>query len=525
MSADDGAVANAEEVCDGCGRPGHPRRRCTRAMRAALCAMPPTYRVPGAADRAPGHKAPLHARTRFVPPLSPLGLLEEATFSDPWKLLVCCKLLNRTSARQVRKILQDLFERWPGPQELASADTADVSLLIKPLGMSRRRASALQRFSLEFLEWKWETAKELHGVGKYGDDAYRMFCCGLWKPTDTAPTDRELLAYQQVPFSRVIVHPLVLLSAVDHSNRIPRAPDRRVVGVLLGQYRHGAVDVLSSFAVPFEEEGKVWFLDHNYLENMAHMCRKVNARETIVGWYSTGPKIRACDIEVNELIRKYTPHPVLLVTDMQLQDNLSLPFEAYVSVGEVIEEAGPDGVKKPVTAMSFRHLASEVGTLTAEEVGVEHLLRDIAQTSTGSVNLRIRDKAAALQSLRAKITEMKRYVEDVAAGRLPPNQRVLEKIQDVFNLMPGAAAVRGEAGKALVVKSNDMLSAVYLGSVVRSVIALHDLINNKIEYREAERKLDEKANAAQAPPPAPVTPSTTPAPAPAPAGDKPSSSS
>ena len=28
------------------------------------------------------------------------------------------------------------------------------------------------------------------------------------------------------------------------------------------------------------------------------MCRKVNVREKLVGWYTTGPKIRAGDLQV-----------------------------------------------------------------------------------------------------------------------------------------------------------------------------------------------------------------------------------
>jgi len=43
--------------------------------------------------------------------------------------------------------------------------------------------------------------------------------------------------------------------------------------------------------VPFEEDSQdpsIWFLDHSYLENIFAMFRKVNARERIVGWYSSG---------------------------------------------------------------------------------------------------------------------------------------------------------------------------------------------------------------------------------------------
>ena len=47
----------------------------------------------------------------------------------------------------------------------------------------------------------------------------------------------------------IVVHPIVLLSVVDHFNRLSRIGNqRRVVGVLLGSWRSGVVDVATSFA-------------------------------------------------------------------------------------------------------------------------------------------------------------------------------------------------------------------------------------------------------------------------------------
>jgi len=43
------------------------------------------------------------------------------------------------------------------------------------------------------------------------------------------------------------------------------------------------------------------------------------------------------------------------------------------------------------------------------------------------------------------------------------------------------------------VQTNDQLAMIYLGSLVRSVIALHNLINNKMSLREAERKEGDKS--------------------------------
>ena len=50
------------------------------------------------------------------------------------------------------------------------------------------------------------------------------------------------------PPEKVVLHPLVLLSVVDHFNRAAKGTRKRVVGVLLGDVAKGVVDVSNSFA-------------------------------------------------------------------------------------------------------------------------------------------------------------------------------------------------------------------------------------------------------------------------------------
>lgn len=77
-----------------------------------------------------------------------------------------------------------------------------------------------------------------------------------------------------------MVHPLVLLSVADHHARAAaRSANKRVLGILLGQDTGKSVNVANSFAVPFEEDEKdpkTWFLDHDYIEGMWGMFKKVN---------------------------------------------------------------------------------------------------------------------------------------------------------------------------------------------------------------------------------------------------------
>nr|SVE77101.1 EOG090X08WI [Daphnia lumholtzi]SVE77704.1 EOG090X08WI [Daphnia lumholtzi]SVE78332.1 EOG090X08WI [Daphnia lumholtzi] len=289
------------------------------------------------------------------------------------------------------------------------------------------------------------------------------------------------------PVKNVVVHPLVLLSVVDHFTRMSKIGNqKRVVGVLLGALRNkGVLDVSNSFAVPFDEDDKdksVWFLDHDYLENMSTMFKKVNAKEKIVGWYHTGPKLHQNDVAINELIREYCPNSILVIIDAEPRD-MGLPTEAYHAVEEVHDDGTP-------TSKTFEHLASEIGAEEAEEVGVEHLLRDVKDTTVGTLSQRITAQLLGLKGLLKQVRHIHEYLDQVIQGKLPVNHAVVYQLQDIFNLLPDVADQ--QFVKCVHTKTNDQMLVVYLASLTRSVIALHNLINNKLTNRDAERRKDEK---------------------------------
>ncbi|XP_043193100.1 26S proteasome non-ATPase regulatory subunit 7-like [Amphibalanus amphitrite] len=282
---------------------------------------------------------------------------------------------------------------------------------------------------------------------------------------------------------KIIVHPLVLLSVVDHFNRMSKIGNqKRVVGVLLGSWqKKGVLDVSNSFAVPFDEDDKdksVWFLDHDYLESMYGMFKKVNAREKIVGWYHTGPKLHQNDVAINELIRKYCADSVLIIIDAKPK-SIGLPTEAYVAYEEVHDDGTP-------TSKTFEHVPTEIGAEEAEEVGVEHLLRDVKDTTVGTLSQRITNQLVGLKGLLGQIRGIRNYLQQVVDGKLPVNHQIVYALQDIFNLLPDIT--HGDLVKSLYVKTNDQMLVVYLASMIRSVIALHNLIDNKLSNQDVEKK-------------------------------------
>jgi len=296
----------------------------------------------------------------------------------------------------------------------------------------------------------------------------------------------------------VTMHPLVLLSAADHYHRVARGTRKRVVGVLLGSARRGKVEAANSFAVPFEEDSKnpdVFYLDHNYLESMLAMFRKVNAKERIVGFYSTGPAIRPNDLRIHDIVKRFLPKntvtpPIFCIIDIR-PGRTSLPTTAYKVVEEVSTKDGQRQVK-----LTFAHVPSQMGAEEAEEVGVEHLLRDINDPTVSTLASLIKGKISGLATLTEKLFECKDYLEACVRGEQKVNPEIVANLQTIMNLLPNLNTE--DLVRSFIVKTNDMQMAVYLSSLIRSVIALHDLVNNRIteaaEAKEEEKK-EEPASA------------------------------
>ena len=82
-------------------------------------------------------------------------------------------------------------------------------------------------------------------------------------------------------------------------------------------------------------------MDHDYLDKMYRMFKKVAAKEKIVGWYSTGPKIKPVDIQINNLFRGLSnlgaaADPVFVIIDVNVKADV-LPTDGYVAVEETMD--------------------------------------------------------------------------------------------------------------------------------------------------------------------------------------------
>ena len=90
-------------------------------------------------------------------------------------------------------VVEVIFQRWPDAKSLSEADDAELTEVIRSLGMWKKRVNTLKKMSAQYHEGKWTDVLQLHGVGKYASDAYRIFVLGEWQSVE--PHDHALNDY------------------------------------------------------------------------------------------------------------------------------------------------------------------------------------------------------------------------------------------------------------------------------------------------------------------------------------------
>ena len=129
----------------------------------------------------------------YLAPRSPHDLIQEHYPGDEYKILTCCILLNQTSRKQLDKVVDEFFARWPTAESILSANHDSLVNVMRPLGFYNRRAKSLKKFASQYLSGNWESASDLHGCGKYANDAWMIFVKG--KAHDVEPEDHALNDY------------------------------------------------------------------------------------------------------------------------------------------------------------------------------------------------------------------------------------------------------------------------------------------------------------------------------------------
>lgn len=118
-------------------------------------------------------------------------IIQEVYSENPWKVLICCILLNQTNNKQVRPLIESFFIKWPNSFCVIPEHKEEIANFIKSTGFQNVKSDRIIKFSEEWSRGNRDP-KKLPGVGDYGMEAWRIF---VNKDVDFTPKDKKLRMY------------------------------------------------------------------------------------------------------------------------------------------------------------------------------------------------------------------------------------------------------------------------------------------------------------------------------------------
>ncbi|XP_050385999.1 eukaryotic translation initiation factor 3 subunit F [Argentina anserina] len=286
-----------------------------------------------------------------------------------------------------------------------------------------------------------------------------------------AKTERTVLQFS--PTLTAKVHPLVIFNICDCYVRRPDQTER-VIGTLLGSVLpDGTVDIRNSYAVPHSENSEQVALDIDYHHNMLISQQKVNPKEVIVGWYSTGLGVTGCSVLIHDFYSSEVPNPVHLTVDTGFSNGEGA-LKAYVSSNLSLsfgETKQRQGDRQLPLAAQFQEIPLDLRMVEAEQVGFDIL----KPTMTDKLPTDLEGMEASMERLLALIDDVYKYVDNVDEGRVAPDNNVGRFLWDAVESLPKLSPAVFD--KLVNDSLQDNMLLLYLSSITRTQLTLAEKLN------------------------------------------------
>jgi len=276
----------------------------------------------------------------------------------------------------------------------------------------------------------------------------------------------------------VTIHPVALFSILDHYLRRKDDQDR-VIGTLLG-VRTGSeadtVEVRSSFAVLHSETSEQVAVDMEYHRTMYELHHKVNPKEVIVGWYSTGSNLNTYSALIQNFYSQETaPHQAVHVAlNTGIEEGQQAGVKAYISSPVGVFPKPENCVFVPIPCELRFHQSEQSGVDLLTSTASLSLSPSAPQSPTSAspspplltqptTDLEILERS--IESVSAMLDRVLAYVRDVLSGEKKGDPAVGRYLMDTL----GAGIGTGDLEKGGFNASlQDTLMVSYLANLVRS---------------------------------------------------------
>jgi len=315
--------------------------------------------------------------------------------------------------------------------------------------------------------------------------------CGKMATATTTSSSPALLldAENHDAPTSVTVHPLVLLSVLDHHTRRQEA-EGRVIGTLLGRRDGTKVEVTNCFAVPHAERGDEVAIGKDFNKQMLALHLKSNPKEVVVGWYASTPSLQTemtLVADTSSLIHDFYAteteegDPVHLVVDTRLSTD-SIPIVAYSSTSVSIQS-------EPLANL-FHEIPLELTSTEAESICLQAMQEGSVTTASTTTDAGLsQDKALATTLLQASMTQLRDllaavliYVNEVVEGKRIPDPVMGRKIADTLTCVP---RIRPEVFETLFHdKLQDLLMVTYLSNITKTQLTVAEKLTATLGIKE-----------------------------------------
>uniref|UniRef100_A0A7S3D2Q0 Eukaryotic translation initiation factor 3 subunit F n=1 Tax=Palpitomonas bilix TaxID=652834 RepID=A0A7S3D2Q0_9EUKA len=265
--------------------------------------------------------------------------------------------------------------------------------------------------------------------------------------------------------SKCNVHPVVLFNIVDHFSRRNEGAEM-VIGTLLGvRHADGSVEVKNSFPVPFEDQMDSVAVDTNYHKVLFDLHKKVSAKETIVGWYSSSPEVNESTAIIHSFYADEAKSPVHLTLDCALKSG-SLNLKAFIA-----NDVNLEGAR---VATQFVPIPCEKTYTAEEKSGVDYLKR-LQSGSRGrrTSEMMFNDLEGLDKSMRKLIElvdDVHEHVGKILSGEEEPNPKLGRHLMDTIMELPKLKLEQFE--EAFQQNLQDLLMVAYLSTLTRAQLHL-----------------------------------------------------
>lgn len=237
----------------------------------------------------------------------------------------------------------------------------------------------------------------------------------------------------------------------------------RVIGTLLGTVdAKGVVEVTNCFCVPHKEYDEMVEAELNYAQDMFEMNQKVNPSEQIVGWWATGDEVTSQSSVIHDYYIRECKNPVHMTLDTNLVGT-SMGIKGYVHV--------PIGVPGGKSGIMFTQIPSEVICYNSEVTGLRLLHKSIKQGAVQPMSeLTLVSEAA--DKLTVLIDHVLRYVDEVLANRITPDNSIGRQLLDMVNSVPSMTQEQFETMFNSNIK--DLLMIMTLAQLTKTQLLLNE---------------------------------------------------